>query len=595
MNFSKFASYLQRLETISSRLKMTQILAELFQKLDTDEIEVASYLMQGRLVPLYKKMEFNLSVKMMIRALAKIDSSDKGKHRHSTTTNLFGETDSSAQEDQVKKRYKKLGDLGLVAEELQTKSSCSLDIVEVFESLQKIATDSGQGSQDRKVLGLVALLNQLDKVSAKFVVRIVIGKLRLGFSTMTMIDALSWAVKGDKSESKFLEETYNKKADVGKLAKNYLSLKRKSQTDRFKTLNRLYSIEVGIPVVPALCQRLNTSKEVVEKMSTVIAEPKYDGMRIQLHFKKRVHQDEQPVNLFTRNLDNVTHMFPELVTAAQQLDCQSALLDGEMIGYDKKTHKLLPFQQTITRRRKHGVSQKQKDVPVKLFAFDILALNGKSLLNTPLRKRKDFLKQVIGRNKVIVNAPFKIFTDPQKLKTFHQAQLDAGMEGVVSKQVDSIYQSGRKGWSWVKTKESEGTSGKLADTLDVVVMGYYAGRGKRTSFGLGAILVGIVTQEKVLSIAKIGTGLSDEQLKQMKTKLDAIKVKNKPSQYQKVAKTLVPDVWVDPQLVIEVAADEITKSPTHAAGVALRFPRMTQVRSDKSWAQATTLEEVANL
>ncbi len=599
MLFSDFSQYLQKLESIPSRLGMTEVLAELFQNLEGKEILLSCYFMQGRLVPLYESLEFNLSVKMVMRALARLESSLWKDHlAQATSLGLFDE-DFSQKEIVVQQLYKNLGDVGLVGAELlsATNSTKKLTIADVYQKLVVIAQDAGEGSQDRKVSSLVSLLQELDDISAKFVIRIVIGKLRLGFSTMTLLDALSWAVVGDKSESSFLEDMYNRKADIGSLAENYLALKHESREGREKKLAQLYQVEAGIPVVPALCQRLNTSEEIIKKMTKVIAEPKYDGMRIQLHLSN--DQGHKEVRLFTRNLEDVSAMFPELVEGALELKCQSCILDGEVIGYDKKTGKLLLFQETITRRRKHGVAEQAESIPIKMYVFDILSQDGKSFIDQPLTERKSHLEKLIGHQAVFTVTPYIVTSDPEVLKKFHDEELAKGLEGIVSKQVHSSYQSGRKGWTWVKTKEAEGTSGKLSDTLDVVVMGYYSGRGKRTEFGLGAILVGILDTDGhgqvVKSIAKIGTGLSDELLAELHQQLQQLHSDSIPAEYATVPKVLLPDTWVKPQLVIEVAADEVTKSPTHAAGLALRFPRLVRVRNDKAWDQATTLLEVKQI
>jgi len=612
MTFKQFSSYLQKLEQTPSRLAMTAILADLFQELDQVEIVNASYLMQGKLVPKYQSLEFNLSVKMMIRTLARLAAVNGSIANGDKTMDLFEETDYGTYEKEVSKEYKKLGDLGLVAElivakekkasvlEINKDDSAGADnlklltINQVHQALSKIAQDGGAGSQKRKVNALVNLFKQLDAVSAKFVARIIIGKLRLGFSTMTIIDALSWTKTGGKTESKQIENAYQKKADIGRLAQIYLAAKK--QEDRIKALSD-FNVEVGIPVLPALCQRLNSAAEIIEKMGEVIAEPKYDGLRVQIHFNKAGFKDSKPIyKTFTRNLDDTTHMFPELAQIADKLDCKNCILDAEAIGIDKKTGKVLSFQETVTRKRKHGVSQKAAEIPIKFFVFDILTLDDKSLIDKELVERKEILEKVVKNDQVLEKVKTLTTADPEELKKFHEEQLKQGLEGAVIKSLSSIYRSGRKGWRWVKIKEQEGTTGKLKDTLDLIVMGYYFGRGKRTSFGIGAFLAGVLgPDQKVLTVAKIGTGLTDEQLGEIKGKCDQHKVDKQPKQYEKIAKNLVPDVWIDPAIVVEIAADEITKSPSHSAKLALRFPRLVKIRADKGWEDATSLEEIKQM
>lgn len=586
MLFSQFSDYLQKLESKSSRLEMTQILADLFVQLDAQELRPACYLMQGRLVPLYQSLEFNLSEKMILRSLARLldNQADNGK-----ATNLFGEKDFSVLEKEVRQKYKAVGDLGqLTAEILKKNQTSDLEIVDVFHRLTQIANYQGTGSQELKVNGLTNLLKSISTESAKFVVRIVLGKMRLGFSNMTMIDALSWAMVGDKSESKLLESVYNKKADIGLLAENYLKLKELKPQARNQKLEEL-KVEVMVPVVPALCQRLGSAKEMIEKMGQVIVEPKYDGMRIQIHFVRK--NDGVEVRAYTRNLEDVSYSLPELEKLKNVTDAQSLILDAEAIGYDPSSGELLPFQQTITRRRKHNVEEKSGEVPIRFYIFDLLQADNQSFVDKSLQDRKELLKSVISENETFKLTPFQITDKEEIIRTYHEDQLGQGLEGVVVKKVNSSYDSGRKGWSWVKMKEEEGTSGKLSDTLDLIVMGYYLGKGKRATLGMGAILVGVIKDEKILTVAKIGTGLSDKLLQQLTLDCQKIKSVSKPSNFQ-VPKELIPDVWVEPQMVVEIAADEITHSPLHSAKLALRFPRLIKIRSDKDWSQATSLDEL---
>lgn len=598
MTFFEFSKILQKLEQTSSRLEMTYQLADLFTKLSNNgsdqEIIYASYIMQGKLVPPYESLEFNLSVKLVERVLAKFTN---GENQDNQATDLFGEvSDDTTKLEKVVRKYKKLGDLGLVAEKIieefrvDNNLKTHFSIKEVYDKLSLIAQDGGAGSQERKVDALADLLKVSEAISGKFIIRIVIGKLRLGFSTMTMIDALSWAKNKDKSESKDLELAYQKKADLGKLAKVYLAYD--SKEERLKSLLKL-TVEAGIPVVPALCQRLNSSEEIIQKMGEVYAEPKFDGLRVQIHFKRS--KKGIKIKAFTRNLEDVSHMFPELERAGKILKCDSCVLDSEAIGFDPRTNKLVEFQKTMTRKRKHNIGQSAKEVPIRFYVFDVLELDKKSEINKPLRERKGLLKSLFNKNEVFFQTKHLLTSDPVILRNFHEQQLKKGLEGAVMKKSDSTYLSGRKGWSWVKIKEEEGSHGKLSDTLDLVVMGYYVGRGKRSQFGIGAVLVGVIDgQENIKTIAKIGTGLTEEQLVLMKKICDERKINKQPRNYQ-VHKNLLPDTWVRPEIVIEVAADEITKSPTHSAGVALRFPRMLKFREDKSLEQITKVEELPSI
>jgi DNA ligase-1 len=590
MLFDQFAQQLQILEKTSSRLDMTSLLAKLFLKLDSEEVPPACYLMQGQLVPSYQSLEFNMSEKLTTRVLAKL-LRQLDQDKSLPDVNLFEEQDDSLYQQKIQQKYKQTGDLGLAIEQLLSDVKTlvtkeKLSVLDVYFQLKQIAEEEGEGSQDRKINKTYELLAKMKPLSMRYVVRIIVGSLRLGFSTMTMIDALSWAQHQDKSDSKSIEKAYQKKADIGKLAQGYLQCQSQQEIKQFL---EGYELEVGIPVIPALCQRLNTTQEIVEKMDTVIVEPKYDGLRAQIHIDK--NNKDRFYQVFTRNLDDVTHMFPEIKDVLSDIKADQCILDSEAIAYDKNSGELLAFQQTITRRRKHDVQAQSETTPIKFYVFDILFKDGESLINYKLQNRKKILAQLFEPNQVLAVTDFIISSNPEEISQYHQQQLDKGLEGAVVKQVDSLYRGGRKGWRWVKLKEKEGSQGKLSDTLDCIVMGYYKGRGKRAKFGIGAFLVGVLTKDKkIKTIAKIGTGLTDDQFRQMKKLADKHSADQKPKYYE-VPKDLTPDVWTHPDIVVEIAADEITKSPLHTAGHALRFPRLIGFRPDKDWEQATTLEE----
>ncbi|PIR60853.1 MAG: hypothetical protein COU67_00140 [Candidatus Pacebacteria bacterium CG10_big_fil_rev_8_21_14_0_10_44_54] len=568
MRTSEFAQYLLRLDNLSSRIDITKVLAELYTKFSPDERQYASYLLQGSLVPEYRSLEFQLSSKMLLRAMTSI---------------------AELEAAEVQMLYKKIGDIGAVAErilESRQQQVADLSLLDLHQHLVMIAEESGTGSQQRKLEKTAALLQKVSPLMGKYIARMIVGKLRLGFATMTILDALSWVQTGGKDETKALEVAYQKRADVGQLARVYLNAA--EAIDRKKALDD-YDVVFGTPIVPQLCQRLQSSEEIVAKLGEVIAEPKYDGLRIQLHID--VHKKQ--AFAYTRSLEEATHMFPELAELFSDIAAQQVILDAEAIGYNPETGELLPFQETITRKRKHDVVTQADSVPIVFYIYDLLYIDGRSLLDMPLHERKQLLRSTVTDNKSMKFTPYITTENADELRTFHENQLSLGLEGAVVKKVDAPYQSGRKGWYWVKIKELAGTRGKLADTLDCLVLGYYSGKGKRTQFGVGAFLVGVIDGDKVLSLAKIGTGLTDEQFRELKLRCDALAVAEKPSEYS-VAKELSADTWIAPGLVVEIAADELTKSPLHTAGLALRFPRLVRFRDDKSWQDATSMGELGS-
>jgi DNA ligase-1 len=443
------------------------------------------------------------------------------------------------------------------------------------------------------------------------VVRIPLGKLRLGFSDLTIMDALSWMIAGDKSKRETIERAFNVRADIGQITKII----------KEKGLNGLRGIRVslGVPIMPALCQRLPTAEEMIEKMGKVAGEPKFDGTRLQIHLSRKREWEAKEdqlafaesdsafdfrpkgfVRTFTRNLENTTHMFPDLVQAVfEEVKVMEAILDCEAISFDPKTGKFLPFQETIKRKRKYEIGEMASKIPLKLFCFDILYKDGVDLLKTPFNERRRILEKVLShKNKKIILTPQIVTSDPDELRKYHAEQRGKGLEGVVVKKWQEPYDPGRRGFTWVKFKEEETKKGGgLADTLECVVMGYYKGRGKRAGFGIGAFLAGIKEHEDsdiFLSISKIGTGLTDEQWREMNRRCEEVRMKDMPKQYR-VDKNLTPDVWCYPKIVVEIQADNITKSPVHTAGLALRFPRLVRFRDLKAPEEATTLGEARKL
>ncbi|MBI4999272.1 ATP-dependent DNA ligase [Candidatus Gottesmanbacteria bacterium] len=580
MKFQELALFFQKLEQTSSRNAMTEILADLFKKAGTEEIDKICYLTQGRVVPLFIPLEFGMADKMMARAISK----------------AYG-----ISEEKVTKAFKKMGDLGKTAEIFSSGGLTSAEVKpqketnEVFAVLEKVAKSSGKGSVEQKTSLLADLLKSVDPLSARYIVRIPLGKLRLGFSDMTILDALSWMVAGDKSKREEIERAFNVRVDIGQIAQ----IVKKEGLEGLKRIK----ISLRVPIMPALCQRLPTAEEMVEKLAPrqargkVAVEPKYDGTRLQIHFGQ-----EGFVRIFTRNLENVTSMFPDIIrSVAGEVGAKEAILDGEAIGFDPKSGNFLPFQETIKRKRKYEIDEKAKEIPLKFFCFDILYKDGQDLLATPLNKRREILEKILfSSNKTIVLSPQIVTDDPGELRRYHDEQIEKGLEGVVVKKWQAAYEPGRRGYTWVKFKQEKGKKGGgLADTLDCVVMGYYKGKGKRAGFGIGGFLVGIREKEgddQFVTISKIGTGLTDEQWRGLKLKIENLKFKieEKPKEYE-VDKNLTPDVWCSPKIVVEIEADNITKSPVHTAKYALRFPRLVRFRDDKSPKEATTLAEAKKL
>lgn len=296
--------------------------------------------------------------------------------------------------------------------------------------------------------------------------------------------------------------------------------------------------------------------------------------------------------IFSRNLENTTAMFPDLVEAAEKIKVKEAIFDGEAIGYDTKNDRFLPFQETVQRKRKYGIAEAIKKLPLKLFVFDALSLNGKSLLQTPFSERRKILERVNFGDKKIEITRQEVTDSPEKIRDLIKMYLSEGLEGALIKKIDAVYKAGARGFHWVKYKKT--TEEGVADTIDCLVMGTYKGKGKRAGFGVGAFLAGVADGEKFKTVSKIGTGLSDEQWRELNERTEKLKVLESPKEYE-ANKNLAPDTWTRPSLVVEILADEITRSPIHSAGLALRFPRLIRFRDEKGPKEATTLKELTEL
>jgi DNA ligase 1 len=575
MFFKTVAETFEKIGAVSSRTEITKLLAELLKKASAHEAECICYLSLGMLRPSYNGgTQFNMAEKSLIKVVASL-------------FNLSPET--------VERKTKELGDLGLVIDEYEGwESTGHVTILQVHEKLIEIEHVSGTGSQEEKYGLTLQLLQQLDPLSAKYVVRMMLGKLRLGFSDMTIIDALSWMEVGDKSLHKKIEDAYNICADIGLIAR---TIKEKG----VEALEHMQST-IGIPIRMAAAERLPDAQSICEKLGHCIAQPKLDGFRLQIHLDKS--DSHKPfVKLFSRNLLDMTSMFPDVAEEFLKLDVKQLICEGEAIVYDPHTGVFVPFQETVKRKRKHGIEQAVSDYPLQVFLFDILYCDGENLMDKPHYERRERLMQLVqsyvGVKVQII--PEITIDSAQQLEHYLLKNIDAGLEGVMVKKINSIYQPGKRNFNWIKFKRI--TQSQLEDTIDCVVLGYYQGSGRRVSLGIGAFLVGVYNKRKdcFQTIAKVGTGLKDEGWIEFKKRADALKVPDKGHNIE-CPKELFPDVWVQPTIVCTVRADEITMSPLHTAGkteqhlgFALRFPRFIDYRIDKASEQSTSPDEIKNM
>jgi DNA ligase 1 len=580
-NFSDIAVYFEKLEKTNSRNSIIEILAELFLKVSKDEIGKIVYLMQGRVAPLYEAVEFGMADKMMIRAIAM----------------AYGEDEKT-----VHASFKRVGDIGRTAEEYarqKAETTEKVTVNEVFNTLKTTATSGGHGSVEVKIKLISELLASLDPSSACFVSRIPVGRLRLGFSDMSVLDAFSWLLTGSKSARPAIEGAYNVRPDLGLLGEK---LKEKG-LDGIKDLRP----EVFTPILMARAERLSSGGEIIKKIGKCSIEPKIDGFRLQAHF------DGKDVKLITRNLEDATHMYPDLIDGIKrQIKARNVIFEGEAIAYNPNTNEFLPFQETVQRKRKYGIEEMAKQIPLKFIIFDLLYIDGETFLGKPYRERREKLEKIIEKDDILMMSEQKVAETSKDIDVAFDEALSRGLEGIMAKKIDGIYRAGARDWNWIKFKRSYSAS--LEDTIDALVMGYYYGRGKRTAFGIGAFLIGIYDkkQDMFMTVSKIGTGLTDDEWKELYERANTLKAREKPPLYD-VDNMLEPDVWIEPEIIVEIRADEITRSPVHTAGrvlkpsksgsafdvdipgFALRFPRLEHFRDDKKPEDITNLSEIEDM
>ncbi len=575
MEFARLAHTFEELEGTSSRLALIELLTQLFRSIERpEEIEQVCYLVQGRVAPFYVALEMGMAEKSVTRSLALA--------YHTTP-------------EHVEALYATLGDLGLVAGQVSSDAGSVptvLSIDDVFGGLRAIAQTSGKGAIEQKSARLVDLLTRVDSVSAKYVVRILLGNLRLGIGDATVLDALAKARWNDAKKRKLLEGAYHKTSDLGLIARTIYEQPDEGEAERAVAA---LDIQVGKPIHSQLAERLPSPEAIIARMGTVVAQYKYDGLRAQ------IHKDGKLVTIFSRNLEDQSHMFPELIAGTLgQIRAESVILDAEALAYNATSEEFLPFQETTRRRRKHGIEALAEQLPLKAFVFDILYKDGVSLLDTPVAERLKILAETIEVDDTLMRTASHIIQDAHALTLLFDEAISKGLEGLVVKKQESRYEAGARNFNWVKLKRH--SAGALNDTIDCVLLGYLYGRGKRAAFGAGSLLVGLYDpeQDQFVTVTKIGTGLSDEQWRSIRERTKGLEVDHKPA---RVSSLIEPSVWVEPQLVLEVLADEITRSPTHTAGkvgdepgYALRFPRLVSFReADKQPEDATTVQELIEL
>jgi DNA ligase 1 len=573
LDFNSLVEAFEQMEQTSSRIALTGHLVTLLKKTPADIIDKVTYLIQGKLYPDYEGVEMGVAEKMVLRAIASSSGKDLSE---------------------VVRIYQKTGDLGeATLEVMKSKSQSTLfsepmTVERVYSTFDKVARTTGAGSQEVKLRLISSLLNDAMATEGCYIIKFVMGQLRLGIADYTVLDALAIAFTGNKANRKALENAYNVSSDLGTAAMLLAT----------KGLEAVSSIKITLfkPIRPMLAERIRTAEEALERMgSRAAVEYKLDGERVQ------VHKGKDRVELFSRRLEKITSHYPDVVNALKSIKSE-VILEGEVVAINVETEEYLPFQELMHRRRKYGVEEAMESYPVVMNFFDVLYFDGKSRTDMPYLERRKLLKKIIDKIKIQNNKlrliKQTIAAEPYEIDRFMMTAIENGCEGVMIKHLSSTYRAGAREYAWVKLKR-EYTS-DFADTLDLVIVGALHGRGRRAG-KYGALLLAAYDHNADIfrSVTKVGTGFTDLHIEQFYKELEKHLVSQ---QHARVDTGMKMDIWFEPKIVIEVIASEITLSPSHTAakntiragyGLALRFPKFTgKIRDDKKPEDATTTDEI---
>ena len=574
MDFSIVAEIFEKMENTTKRIELTNILVELLKKTPKKIIPNAVYLLQGIIRPNFEGVELGIAEKLAIRAISKSAGLPIKK---------------------IEDDYRECGDLGLTASNIlkiktqTTFTAEKITVERVYETLFKIAKLEGKGSQDLKMKHISSLLNDATPLEAKFVLKILLGTLRLGVAENTVMDALAIAFTGKKENKERIENAYNVSSDLGKVSQIVAT----NGIDGIKK----FKISLFSPIRPMLADRVKSEKEAIKKMPELFsAEYKLDGERVQ------IHKQANKIILFSRRLENITQYYPDIVeNIGKSLNVHEGVFEAEIVPINENTGEFLPFQELMHRRRKYKLEQAVSQYPITVNFFDVLYFDKKDCLNLEYSERRKILEQIIHEDNFSKLVPMLFVKNENEIEDFLENSINAGCEGLMLKTPSAPYRAGSRGSNWLKLKREY--RNELGDSLDLIVIGAYFGRGRRTGL-YGTLLLGTYNPEKdnFPSICKVGTGFTDESLDQLYQILSNNVTLKKNS---RIISEMEADVWLEPELVLEIVASEITLSPIHKTGLdlirknsgfALRFPKFTgKIRYEKAVEDASTVEEVLTL
>ena len=574
MDFSIVAEIFEKMENTTKRIELTNILVELLKKTPKKIIPNAVYLLQGIIRPNFEGVELGIAEKLAIRAISK---------------------SSGLSIKKIEDDYRKVGDLGLTASnilKLKTQTTFTAEKItleRVYETLFKIAKLEGKGSQDLKMKYISSLLNDATPLEAKFVLKILLGTLRLGVAENTVMDALAIAFTGKKENKERIENAYNVSSDLGKVSQMVAT----NGIDGIKK----FKISLFSPIRPMLADRVKSEKEAIKKMPELFsAEYKLDGERVQ------IHKQANKIILFSRRLENITRYYPDIVeNIGKSLNVHEGVFEAEIVPINENTGEFLPFQELMHRRRKYKLEQAVSQYPITVNFFDVLYFDNKDCLNLEYSERRKILEKLVNEDNFSKLVPMLLVKNENEVGDFLENSINAGCEGLMLKTPSAPYRAGSRGSNWLKLKREY--RNELGDSLDLIVIGAYFVRGRRTGL-YGTLLLGTYNpeQDNFPSICKVGTGFTDESLDQLYQILSNNVTLKKNS---RIISEMEADVWLEPELVLEIVASEITLSPIHKTGLdlirknsgfALRFPKFTgKIRYEKAVEDASTVEEVLTL
>ena len=574
MKFAEIAEFFERMEVTSKRLELTEILVELLKNTPINVISKVTYLIQGKLRPNFEGIELGIAERLAMKAISKSAGISMKK---------------------IEESYKVGGDLGVTAANIlkqktqTTFSAESITLERVYDTLFKIAKLEGKGSQDMKIKYISSLLNDATTNESKFILKILLGTLRLGIAENTLMDALAIAFTDEKSNRVLIENAYNVSSDLGYV----------SEVVAKQGINGIKKFEIAIfnPIRPMLADRVKSEEDAIKKFQDEFAaEYKLDGERAQIHKKGN------EIIIFSRSLEKITRYYPDIVEKIPNLlICDECILEAEVVAINEDTGNFLPFQELMHRRRKYKLEKAVSDYPITVNFFDILFLNGKKIIDLPYLERRNNLLKIVKDDKFVKVIPMSIIKNEGDVLEVLENSINSGCEGLMLKMLQSPYRAGMRGSNWLKLKREY--QNELGDSLDLIVVGAFFGKGRRTG-RYGTLLLATYNSDSDTfpSICKVGTGFTDESLDQLYQILSPNVTIKKNS---KIESDMNADVWFEPSLVIEIVASEITLSPIHKtgfnilrkeSGFALRFPKFTgKIRSEKNVEDASTDEEVIAL